>query len=97
MGLQFRYNISRGPTTYAFMPQALSEEKTTDDAKMSLRAAEFGALAGGNYELLPKGNVQMLWECGVDLAPPATIRPRKPKMWSVKKLTMERSKAYKVM
>ncbi len=94
--MPFRYKISNSAETYAFTPDALSADKLTDDAKLGLKPQEVGALFMQALTKLPKTRARLVWECTMDVAPPATIRPRKPKVWLTCTSTFEAGKVYVV-
>ena len=75
--LPFRYNVSLNTDTHAFVP----EEPADDADKMNLAPPVFGAVFKKKFEELPKWPTTLVWEVELDLTPPATIRPLKPKLW----------------
>ncbi len=79
------------------MPDALPDERlNTDAGKMDLKHQELGAVFKTALSKLPTRNAKLVWECTIDPAPPATIGPRKPKVWWVRTSAFEKDCAYLV-
>jgi hypothetical protein len=76
------------------VPDLLTDEKIEGDKKMVLLPALAGALFVSQLTKLPYEKARLVWECELDTAPPATIRPRKPKMWLVAKAKLQKGNAY---
>ena len=93
MPVPFRFDIARASETHAFNPDLVSGD---EEALRALKPAVFGALFARSYSKLPVKHARLVWECAVDTAPPATIRPRKPKVWFVCTTNMSKGTSYLV-
>ncbi len=89
----FRFDVVRDAVTYAFKPDDLVGDA---EAMMQLQPSKIGAIFAKVLGKLPTKNGRLVWECQLDTSPPATIRPRKPKMWFVSTADLAKGKSYLV-
>lgn len=73
-----RNKVTPSPTSTRFVPTTLSDATA---ASMLQKRAQLGATLKGKLSRLPKVNARVLWEVEASRAPPAAVRPVKPKLW----------------
>lgn len=88
----FRYEVAPAGQTHAFKPDVLTPERLGDERLV--RHTELGAVFSGSFGSLPNENAQVVWECELDTAPPATIRAKKPKVWIKSAFSLDADKVY---
>lgn len=72
----------------------------SEAAETSVKRAQFGAIwltkLNRFVELSDDDCLKLVWEVEIASAPPAVIRPLKPKLWFVGELEMQRGCFYKL-
>lgn len=88
---RMRYNVKVLSKSTVFHPTALNDQALL---KTEHKHAEFGLCWHGCFEKLPTSHCKIVWDCCISEAPPAVIKPVKPKLWLVKTLTLQPGKYY---
>ena len=80
-----------------FWPAALTDSEAADT---SVKRAQFGAIWLTKLNQFVESSdddcLKLVWEVEIASAPPAVIRPLKPKLWFVGELEMQRGCFYKL-
>ena len=87
--------MARASETHAFKPDPITAERLAQSSK-TLKPTELGTMFSGSFGSLPADRAKLVWECTIDAAPPATIRPKKPKLWLTCKCDLEPKVVYRL-
>ncbi len=75
----------------ALIPDDLDDQTASATV---VKRGQLGAVFNHKRDKLPKVNCAIIWEVSMDLNPPASVKPLKPKFWLVGQLQMKADHAY---
>jgi hypothetical protein len=79
--------------TAVYKPTPLTDQQL---AEPNLKRAVAGAAFLGHFDKLPKSHLQVKWEVTTTPAPNISMKPIRPKLWIMGKITMEADYFYEV-
>ena len=94
----FRFDIEPDKVVHSFYPEALAEQMRISDTDwQTFQRTQVGAAYIGDFGSLPNITGSFLWEVEIDIAPPATIKALKPKLWLLGEATLAAGSVYQIM